>query len=78
MKILVQTYGSSAINSVEFDTATDSADVTFAKGGKYTYALQYGKEYASVDDIAQSITMAESAGAQFNRLVREGVLMATR
>jgi hypothetical protein len=78
MKILVQTLGSSAINSVEFDTATESADVTFAKGGKYTYAIQFGKEYASADDIAQSITMADSAGAQFNRLVREGVLVATR
>ena len=72
MRILVKTLGSSALDSVEFDTSTETADVTFAKGGKYTYALQFGKEYQSADDIAQSISLAESAGAQFNKLVQIG------
>lgn len=76
MRILVQTLGSSALNSIEFDTSSDSAEVTFARGGKYTYALQFGKEYHSADDIAQSISLAESAGSQFNKLIREGVLVA--
>lgn len=74
MKIIVQTLGSSALESIVFDTYTEEAEVTFAKGGKYTYALQFGKEYASADDIAQSITLAESAGAKFNQLIKEGVL----
>lgn len=76
MKILVQTYGSSALQSIVFDTSSESAEVTFIKGGKYTYALQFGKEYASADAIAQSVSMADSAGAKFNQLVREGVLVA--
>jgi hypothetical protein len=76
MQILVQTYGSSALQSIMFDTMTESAEVTFTKGGKYNYALQFGKEYASADAIAQSVSLAESAGAKFNQLVREGVLVA--
>lgn len=73
MQILVQTLGSSALQSIVLNTMTEEAEVTFAKGGKYTYAIQLGKEYASADAIAQSITLAESAGAKFNQLVKEGV-----
>ncbi len=75
MKITVQTFGSSALESIVFDTQSEQAEVTFAKGGKYTYALQFGKDYASADDIAQSITLAESAGGKFNQLIKEGVLI---
>jgi hypothetical protein len=76
MKITVDTFGSSALQRIEFDTSTESADVTFARGGKYTYALKFGREYASADDIAQVIATAESAGAKFNQLVKSGVLVA--
>lgn len=76
MQILVQTLGSSALQSIVFDTQTEEAEVTFAKGGKYTYAIQFGKDYVSADAIAQSVSLAESAGAKFNQLVREGVLVA--
>jgi len=74
LKILVQTLGSSALQSIVFDTMAEEAEVTFAKGGKYIYALQFGKEYNSADDVAQSISLAESAGAKFNQLVKDGVL----
>lgn len=74
MQILVQTLGSSALQSIVFNTRTEEAEVTFAKGGKYTYAIQLGKEYVSADAIAESISLAESAGAKFNQLVKEGVL----
>ena len=74
MQILVQTLGSSALQSIVFNTQAEEAEVTFAKGGKYTYAIQRGKDYASADDIAQAITIAQSAGAKFNQLVKDGVL----
>lgn len=74
MRIFVNTLGSSALQCVTFDR--DEAEVIFAKGNKYTYALQFGKEFASAEQIAESISQAKSAGAQFNKLVRDGVLVA--
>lgn len=74
MRIEVYTLGSSALKSIVFNTFDEQAEVTFAKGGKYTYALNLGKDYASADDLAQAITIAESAGAKFNQLVKDGIL----
>lgn len=76
MRIEVYTLGSSALKSIVFNTFDEQAEVTFAQGGKYIYAMNLGKDYASADDLAQAITMADSAGAKFNQLVREGVLVA--
>lgn len=75
MKITVQPLSSSAIESVLFDTFAESAEVTFVKGGKYTYALQFGKDYHTVNEIANDLSLAESAGAKFNQFVRDGIFV---
>lgn len=73
MRIEVYTLGSTALKSIILHSFDEQAEVTFANGGKYTYAFNLGKDYASADDLAQAITTAKSAGAKFNQLVKDGV-----
>lgn len=75
MPIVINTPGSSALQSISI--GKDGAEVVFAKGGKYTYALQLASQgrYSTHEDVAQSIKEAPSAGRQFNQLIRDGVLM---
>lgn len=76
MRITIQTFGSSALESVEVDSATETADVTFVRGAKYTYALRFTGLMPNAEAVADSIAQADSAGKQFNKLVREGILVA--
>jgi hypothetical protein len=75
MPITIETPDSSALQSITI--GQDGAEVVFAKGGKYTYALQLAARglYSTPEDVAQSIQQAPSAGRQFNQLLRDGVLM---
>lgn len=77
MQITILTPGSSALSQILLDGRTETAEVTFARGGSpYSYALNLASsgKYVSADAVAQSISEAKSAGAQFNQLVREGIL----
>lgn len=69
MQITIHALNSSAIETIEL--TRDSADVTFTGGRTYTYRIAN----MSAGQVADMFQTTESVGSEFNRLVKEQVLV---